>query len=154
MLDVSEVKEALTLEALESYAQALSKTLAPGSVICLIGPLGAGKTTFSQFLCKALGVEEYVTSPTFNLMNVYDADRGLNIYHFDAYRLSEPDEIGMDDYLYGKGISIVEWADLIAEWIPKGAIWIALEPDGEFCRKLTVGDSLEEVGGSHEDDRH
>ena len=124
--------ELRTLEDTKAIAVRLAKTIKPGDIICLVGNLGAGKTTFTQMLCEALGTDEYVTSPSFSIMNAYTGildGAPIPIYHFDVYRISDPDEmdeIGFDDYLFGKGISIVEWATKVEEYIPENAIWIEL----------------------------
>jgi tRNA threonylcarbamoyladenosine biosynthesis protein TsaE len=125
--------ELKTLEDTKKIAVRLAKKIKPGDVVCLVGDLGAGKTTFTQMLCEALGTDEYVTSPSFSIMNAYTGVLGgkpIPIYHFDVYRISdadEMDEIGFDDYLFGKGISIVEWATKVEGHIPKNAIWIELK---------------------------
>lgn len=125
--------ELRTLEDTKAIAVQLAKKIKPGDVICLDGNLGAGKTTFTQMLCEALGTDEYVTSPSFSIMNAYMGvldGNPIPIYHFDVYRISDPDEmdeIGFDDYLFGNGISIVEWATKVKELIPKKAIWIELK---------------------------
>jgi len=105
----------------------LAKFLKPGNVIGFEGPLGAGKTTFIQGLCAALGVEEKVVSPTFVLMHVYDGK--LPIYHFDLYRLEPKDfqDLGWDDYLGGRGISLVEWVDRSGRNFPYPHLLITLE---------------------------
>jgi len=116
-----------SIDATQGLAAAFAKTIQSGDVLCLQGDLGAGKTTFTQFLCSALKVEDYVTSPTFNIMNTYEGT--LPIYHFDVYRISEPDEmyeIGFEEYLYGKGVCIVEWANLVEELIPTSAVWMTI----------------------------
>lgn len=116
-----------SIDATQSLAAAFAKTMKSGDVLCLQGDLGAGKTTFTQFLCNALKVEDYVTSPTFNIMNAYEGT--LPIYHFDVYRISEPDEmyeIGFEEYLYGKGVCIVEWANLVEDLIPTSAVWMTI----------------------------
>ncbi len=124
-----ELKE---LNDTKRFAEWLVNHIERGQVICLVGDLGAGKTTFTQFLCKALGVDDYVTSPTFNLMNSYSGvlnGDSIEIHHFDVYRIFDADEmleIGFDDFLYGDGISIVEWANQVSELIPNDSIWITI----------------------------
>ena len=89
----------------------------PGMVISLTGDLGVGKTVFTQGLAKGLGIEEPVNSPTFTIVQVYEEGR-LPLYHFDVYRIGdieEMDEIGYEDYFYGVGVCLIEWADLIRE---------------------------------------
>lgn len=100
----------------------------PGAVIALDGDLGAGKTTFSKAFAAALGVEEVVSSPTFTIIKEYDGKQ-LPFYHMDVYRLSleEADELGLDDYFYGQGVTIVEWASLIEEIMPEEQLSIYIE---------------------------
>ncbi|MCH7819939.1 MAG: tRNA (adenosine(37)-N6)-threonylcarbamoyltransferase complex ATPase subunit type 1 TsaE [Candidatus Marinimicrobia bacterium] len=98
-----------------------------GEVIALVGELGAGKTVFTKGLCEGLNVKNPVISPTFTIVNEYDAD--LKIYHFDAYRLSGSEEaaaIGIEDYMKGDAVCIIEWADKVKEVIPEEATWIYL----------------------------
>ena len=115
----------------------------PGQVICLYGNLGVGKTVFTQGVAAGLGITEPVSSPTFTIVQVYEEGR-LPFYHFDVYRIGdieEMEEIGYDDYFFGKGICLIEWAELIEELIPEGAISITIEKDlekGFDYRKITV----------------
>lgn len=140
---IEEIK-LLSIEDTEQYAQTLSRKIKPGSVIALVGDLGAGKTTFTQCFCRALGVSEYVTSPSFNLMNAYKGfhlEAPIDIYHFDVYRIGSPeemDEIGFEEFLYGSGVCIVEWATLVADQMPEDTIWIAMTLDETFTRTLTL----------------
>lgn len=104
----------------ENIAKAFAKTLKGGEVICLNGDLGVGKTAFVQGLCKALGVLEPVSSPTYTIVNCYEGN--LPIYHFDVYRIEDPDEmyeIGYEEYIYSDGITIIEWSEKIAEILPE-----------------------------------
>ena len=104
----------------------LGKLLTPGSVICLIGDLGAGKTTMTQSLARAIGVDDYITSPTFTIVNEYNSPE-INIYHFDVYRLNDIDEfyaIGVEEY-FEKGICIIEWGEIIENALPKDYIKIS-----------------------------
>lgn len=92
----------------------------PGDVFTLIGDLGVGKTVFTQGLAKGLEIEDNICSPTFTIVQVYDEGR-LPFYHFDVYRIgdvSEMDEIGYEEYVYGDGVSLIEWANLIEEILP------------------------------------
>lgn len=139
------------LEDTMQFASYLAQRLKPGSVICLEGDLGAGKTTFTQFLCQALEVDDYVTSPTFNLMNSYQGKlhgQVIEIFHFDVYRIFDADEmfeIGFDDYINGTGISIVEWATQVLDLLPEKRIWITLTHTESGGRHLVV-DGLEDKG--------
>lgn len=105
----------------------LGQLLNKGDVVCLIGDLGAGKTTITKSIAKALEVEDYITSPTFTIVNEYDGKYPL--YHFDVYRISSSEdmhEIGFEEYLYGDGICIIEWANLIEDTLPDEYINIEL----------------------------
>ena len=115
----------------------------PGMVISLTGDLGVGKTVFTQGLAKGLGIEEPVNSPTFTIVQVYEEGR-LPLYHFDVYRIGdieEMDEIGYEDYFYGEGVCLIEWADLIREILPEQMCRVAIEKDlekGFDYRKITL----------------
>ena len=115
----------------------------PGMVISLTGDLGVGKTVFTQGLAKGLGIEEPVNSPTFTIVQVYEEGR-LPLYHFDVYRIGdieEMDEIGYEDYFYGEGVCLIEWADLIREILPEQMCRVTIEKDlekGFDYRKITI----------------
>lgn len=128
----------------ETYNIGLSigKQLSPGSILCIEGEMGAGKTALSQGIIRGLGVEEkYITSPTYTLVNEYNVGK-LPIYHFDIYRVGDYDEllaIGFDEYLSEDSIAIIEWADMIKEDLPANKIWITIEKtDSEDLRTLIV----------------
>jgi len=109
---------------------ALGSILKKGDVVCLEGDIGVGKTVFVKGMAASLDVKEYVTSPTFTIVNEYNGK--FPVYHFDVYRISdleEMSEIGFEEYIYGDGVTIVEWADLIREILPGECIWIKLERD-------------------------
>ena len=104
-----------------------------GQVYTLMGELGVGKTVFTQGLAQGLEIDEPINSPTFTIVQVYDGGR-LPFYHFDVYRISdisEMDEIEYEDYIYGEGISLIEWANLIEEILPEEYIEITIEKDLE-----------------------
>ena len=114
-----------------------------GTVFCLDGDLGVGKTVFTQGFAAGLGIEEPVNSPTFTIVQVYTQGR-LPFYHFDVYRIGdieEMDEIGFEDYVYGDGVSLIEWANLIDEILPANRTEITIEKDleqGFDFRRITV----------------
>ena len=114
-----------------------------GTVYTLTGDLGVGKTVFTQGFAKGLGVTEHVNSPTFTIVQEYEDGR-LPFYHFDVYRIGdieEMDEIGYEDYFYGEGVCLIEWAELIEELLPKKRTEILIEKDlekGFDYRKITV----------------
>lgn len=122
----------------------------PGQIYTLNGDLGVGKTVLTQGFAKGLGITEAVNSPTFTIVQEYDGGR-LPFYHFDVYRIydiDEMEEIGYDDYFFGQGVCLIEWANLISELIPEGAISIRIEKDlerGFDFRRIT----LERTGSSH-----
>ncbi len=104
-----------------------------GQVYTLIGDLGVGKTVFTKGLAAGLGITEPVSSPTFTIVQIYEEGR-LPFYHFDVYRIGdaeEMDEIGYEDYIYGGGVSLIEWADLIREILPEHFIEIKIEKNLE-----------------------
>ncbi|GIP35152.1 tRNA (adenosine(37)-N6)-threonylcarbamoyltransferase complex ATPase subunit type 1 TsaE [Paenibacillus sp. J2TS4] len=112
-------------------AEALVPLMAPGTVLALDGDLGAGKTTFSQALAKALGVTDVVNSPTFTIIKEYEG-KTLPFYHMDVYRISEEeaDELGLDEYFYGGGVTVVEWASRIDSLLPAERLTIYIETEG------------------------
>jgi tRNA threonylcarbamoyladenosine biosynthesis protein TsaE len=125
----------------ERLGAALANVLPPGSVVALIGTLGAGKTRLVQAAAAALGVPAGgVTSPTFVLVNEYASGR-MPVYHFDTYRLKDEDEflaLGPDEYFESDGITFVEWADRVAELLPRERLEISLEVTGETERCITI----------------
>lgn len=114
-----------------------------GEVYTMVGDLGVGKTVFTQGMAKGLEISEAISSPTFTIVQVYDEGR-LPFYHFDVYRIgdiSEMDEIGFEDYVYGEGVSLIEWANLIDEILPEKRTEITIEKDleqGFDYRKITI----------------
>ena len=102
-----------------------------GDIICLEGDLGVGKTVFTKGFAAGLNIEENIDSPTFTIVQEYTEGR-LPLYHFDVYRIgdiSEMDEIGYEDYFFGEGVCLIEWASKIEELIPESAIHITIEKD-------------------------
>ena len=115
----------------------------PGQIYTLTGDLGVGKTVFTQGVAAGLGITEPVNSPTFTIIQEYEDGR-LPFYHFDVYRigdLEEMEEIGYDDYFFGQGICLIEWAELIEEILPEKRIEVSIEKDlekGFEYRKITI----------------
>ena len=138
-----EIARTFSVEETQACAAALAGVLDAGAVVTLDGDLGAGKTHFTQGLAAALGVAQAVTSPTFNLVVEY-TDGRLPLYHFDVYRIGdieEMDEIGYEDYFYGEGVCLIEWADLIREILPEQMCRVTIEKDlekGFDYRKITL----------------
>lgn len=134
-----------TQNAGETYAlgEFLGRQALPGQVYTMVGDLGVGKTVFTQGFAQGLGIEEAVNSPTFTIVQVYGEGR-LPFYHFDVYRIAdieEMEEIGYDDYFFGDGVCMIEWADMIRELLPDHVIAVTIEKDlekGFDYRKITV----------------
>ena len=113
-----------------AIARSFAETLKAGDTVCLYGGLGAGKTAFVQGLAEGLGIGEPVTSPTFTIVNEYYGR--LPLYHFDVYRIADPDEmyeIGYDEYVYGDGVSVIEWSELIDEILPEKRYNVTISKD-------------------------
>ena len=124
----------------ESAGRQFAHGLSAGSVVALSGPLGAGKTQFVKGLVAEMGAPVAVTSPTFTLVHEYTGGR-LPVYHFDFFRLEEPQSaqrLGLDEYFFGDGISVVEWADKFPELMPADARWISFEPKSETRRSIVI----------------
>ena len=105
----------------------------PGDVITLDGDLGVGKTVFAQGVAAGLDITEPVNSPTFTILQVYEEGR-MPLYHFDVYRIGDPeemDEVGFEDCIYGEGLTLIEWSDLIAEILPDSYLAVRIEKDPE-----------------------
>lgn len=135
---ISESEEQTKKMALE-----FARSLGPGSVVCLDGELGAGKTHFVKGMAGAFGIDESeVHSPTFTLINEYAGS--LSLYHFDCYRMKSAEEaleIGVEEYFYGEGVSVIEWPDRIRELIPPEAIWITITSLAPTKRKFVIRQS-------------
>jgi len=117
-------------EETHRVAEDLLKTLKPGAVLALHGDLGAGKTCFVQGLARAMGVRRAVGSPTFTLINEHGGD-GMRLYHVDLYRIRDSHEalgLGLDDCIHGDGITAIEWAERVADLLPKTTIHIRMSP--------------------------
>jgi len=129
-------------EDTRAFGLELGKSLKPGTVLALIGDLGTGKTTLTKYIAEGLGVAEMLTSPTFTIVREYHSGR-LPLYHFDVYRLESADdlfEIGAEEYFYSGGVSVVEWADQVAEILPDETLCIFIEygeKEGERIYKCT-----------------
>lgn len=131
----------------ETYrvAERLAGRLHPGTVIALTGELGTGKTVMAKGIAAGLGIKEHVSSPTFNIVRQYDDGR-MPLYHFDVYRISdisEMDETGYEDCFYGRGVTVIEWADMISDILPEDTIRITIKKDiegGFDLRRIEIDD--------------
>ncbi len=125
-----------TLKIAHEFASSLKR----GDIVCLNGDLGAGKTAFVSGVAKALGYNGYTSSPTFTLINEYVAD--MPIYHFDVYRIDFSDEmydIGIDEYLFGDGVCLIEWSEKIKDILPAGVINI------NITKNANINDDYREI---------
>ena len=126
-----------------AVAEEIARQASPGDIYLLEGDLGVGKTVFAKGFARGLGITEPVTSPTFTIVQEYHEGR-LPLYHFDVYRIGdveEMDEIGYEDYIYGEGVSLIEWANLIEEILPEHYTEIKIEKDlekGFDYRRITI----------------
>lgn len=143
------MKKILKFDEINKIAERLADYVKEGDVVALIGDLGTGKTTFTKKFAEALGVKENLKSPTFNYVLEYFSGR-LPLYHFDVYRLGEPEEIyevGYEDYLNSEGVLLIEWANIIESELPKEYIEIVFKYDGDDTREV----SMEFVGNKEKE---
>ncbi len=137
------IYESFSVAETFALGKKIGESAVPGLVICLDGDLGTGKTVFTQGVAEGLGITEPVNSPTFTVLQIYD-EGAMPLYHFDVYRIEEPEEmeeIGYRDCFYGNGVSIVEWSELIKELIPSEAVHVLIEKEpkkGFDYRRITV----------------
>jgi tRNA threonylcarbamoyladenosine biosynthesis protein TsaE len=140
-----QIIETFSPEETAALGQKLGREASPGEVYTLIGDLGVGKTVLTQGIAEGLGITEPICSPTFTIVQVYEEGR-MPFYHFDVYRigdLEEMDEIGYEDYFYGDGLTMIEWANLIAEILPEHYRQITIEKElekGFDYRRITICD--------------
>lgn len=116
-------------EETANFGLDLGKHLQKGDIVALIGDLGTGKTALTKAIARGLGITETITSPTFTIVQEYTSGR-LPLYHFDVYRIQEPEELyelGYEEYFFGEGVCVIEWADLIEELLPDETKIIRLE---------------------------
>lgn len=126
-----------SIEDTERLAQTIATLVTRGDVLLLHGDLGAGKTTFSQFFGKALGIEQKITSPTFNIIKSYEGK--LPFHHMDCYRLEgAEDDLGFDEYFYGDGVTIVEWPEMIEAFLPEDYIELNLKYIEDSKREIEI----------------
>lgn len=123
-----------------AIGEKIGRLLKAGDVIAMTGTLGAGKTTITKGIAKALGIQDTVTSPTFCLVSEYDSGR-MPLYHIDAYRLTGEDDflnLGVEEMLYGKGVSVIEWSENVGSCLPKRTIHMALSPKEDGSREIKI----------------
>ncbi len=128
-------------KAAAEFVEYISQSDAQSNIFAFYGQMGAGKTTFITAICKTLGVEDIVNSPTFTIVNEYRAAKGFPIYHFDFYRinkLQEAYEIGIDEYLGSNGLCLIEWPEKIAEILPSDIINVNIGITDNGSRTVTI----------------
>ena len=119
-------------------AQNIESEMFPNMVICLIGDLGSGKTVFAKAFAKALGINDNITSPTFNIIKEYDGGE-MKMFHMDVYRLSDiKQDLGIEEYFTKRGVCIIEWADLIEDILPKNRLDIKFKMIDENTRQIVI----------------
>ena len=138
---IEETKSVITNNPEEThrFGQKLARDLGAGTLIALTGDLGSGKTCLAQGICSGLEVKDYVTSPSFTLINEYQGR--LPVYHFDFFRIDKPEEtleLGCDEYFYGDGVCIIEWAEKIESLLPEDRIEIKIVRRGETEREFYI----------------
>lgn len=136
--------ESYSEEETYNIGNLIGKEAKPGQVFCLHGDLGVGKTVFTKGFAKGLGVDEVISSPTFTIVSEYSTGE-MPFYHFDVYRISEPEEmyeIGFEEYIYADGVCLIEWAELIKDILPENITDITIEKNlekGFDYRRITIG---------------
>lgn len=141
------VIESHSSEETFALGEKLGREASPGSVFGLVGDLGTGKTVLTQGLAKGLGLRETVSSPTFTIVQEHHGGR-LPFYHFDVYRIAsseEMEEIGFDDYVYGDGVAMIEWSNLIEDILPEAYTKITIEKEldrGFDYRRIVIEDII------------
>ncbi len=136
------IYEVYSEEETKNIGYKLSQKAKVGDIFCLNGDLGVGKTVFTKGFAEGLEISDHITSPTFTILNEYNGR--LPFYHFDVYRISDADEmydIGYEEYFFGDGVCLIEWAELIKELLPENVCWINIEKNlekGLSYRKIEV----------------
>ena len=144
-MEQMKVIESFSAEDTLELGRQMGRDAQPGDIYTLVGDLGVGKTVLTQGIAEGLDIDEAICSPTFTIVQVYEEGR-MPFYHFDVYRIGdveEMDEIGYEDYFYGEGLCMIEWANLIEEILPSRRKEITIEKDlekGFDYRKITIVD--------------
>lgn len=137
MKDKTYVIHTKSVEETQQLGEKISSLLRGGDVITLSGDLGAGKTSFTQGIARGLGIKRVVNSPTFTIIKEYEGN--LPLYHMDVYRLDEGGEdLGFDEYFYGEGVTVVEWPQMIADFLPAERLDITITREGEEQRTIRL----------------
>lgn len=130
-----------SLNDLDVVAKMFIKSMSNRTVFAFYGEMGSGKTTFIKAICKAMGVTETITSPTFSLVNEYKSDKGMSIFHFDFYRIKNIEEafdFGYEDYFYSGNVCFIEWPELIESLLPEDVVNVKIKVDDNEHRLITI----------------
>lgn len=130
-----------SLNDLDAVAKMFIKSMSNRTVFAFYGEMGSGKTTFIKAICKAIGVTETITSPTFSLVNEYKSDKGMSIFHFDFYRIKNIEEafdFGYEDYFYSGNVCFIEWPELIESLLPEDVVNVKIKVDDNEQRLITI----------------
>lgn len=133
-----------SIDEMKRLGNVIGKSLVGGETICLRGDLGAGKTHLTQFIGEGMGIDDYITSPTFALLNIYDGE--INLNHFDTYRLEGEEDflrLGFEDYLFSDDVNIIEWPDIIYEILPKDTLDIDIKKGEDETRIISINTNNE-----------
>tara|TARA_Y100000588_G_C14228906_1_gene914361 strand:+ start:1664 stop:2188 length:525 start_codon:yes stop_codon:yes gene_type:complete len=133
-------------EKMQAFGLSLGKLLLKGDVVCLTGDLGAGKTTLTKSIALGLGIDEYVTSPSYTIVNEYEGR--LPLYHFDVYRINDVEEmyeLGYEEYFFGSGVCVIEWAGMVEDLLPENRIWLEIYQGEQFTERKIIIKSDEET---------
>jgi tRNA threonylcarbamoyladenosine biosynthesis protein TsaE len=128
-----------TVEETIELGKKIGRDLKPGDIVCIDGDLGSGKTHLTKGIALGLDIDEHITSPTFNIVNEYEGR--IKLYHFDVYRVNDPDEIaaiGFDEYIFSDAVSVIEWSDYIKVLIPEDHIQIIIANESETRRNINI----------------
>ncbi len=138
---ITRIMNTVSVEETMEIGRKIGKKIGQGMTICLTGDLGTGKTHFAKGLAEGLGITDNITSPTFTIVNEYHEGR-IPFYHLDVYRVNDIDEIlqvGFEEYVYGQGVTLIEWADMIEPILPDEFIHVKIEKtQNENERKITL----------------
>ena len=133
-----------SIDEMKRLGNVIGKSLVGGETICLRGDLGAGKTHLTQFIGEGMGIDDYITSPTFALLNIYDGK--INLNHFDTYRLEGEEDfqrLGFEDYLFSNDVNIIEWPDTIYELLPEEPLNIDIKKGEGEIRIININTNNE-----------
>ena len=133
-------------EQMRELGRGIGALLTAGNVVCLTGDLGAGKTTLTKSIAEGLGIDEYVTSPSYTIVNEYMGR--LPLYHFDVYRINEVEEmyeLGYEEYFFSEGVCVIEWAGMVEELLPEERIWIEIYQGETFDKRKLIIKAKAEV---------